>query len=200
MSSLTAKPENKNSAVLARVREPDRDRIVCRFTEGHGELLRFSAGVFSPILCPRPLKASSSDISLDETRISLKEMYSKYVMHLPREWRHAVFERVDELFSEDEWEEDESQPNMGSWETFLRLLVFLKLKKLPSIGFHNGYFSGVWVHSDIRMTIVCRPFDHIEWVCSRDGEGEREVTAGDAPLHRMRALLQSYNDERWLYD
>jgi hypothetical protein len=120
-------------------------------------------------------------------------------MHLDREWRSRLFRQFDSLLAVEDWESDDSPPSIGSFATFLRLLMLLKPTRRPGLGASSdGKLIATWTVGDDRLTIECQPRDFVRWHLSVLIDGERERSAAVTPLRRLSEVLQPYRPERWL--
>jgi hypothetical protein len=135
---------------------------------------------------------------LYNSRASFKIAASMYAMHLDRGWRDILFKQVDQLMDPEEWDERDAPVSPESSLTFLRLLLFVKPGRRPSLGAtDDGNLVAAWVAEKNRLTLICQPDDHIRWVLSTTSEGVAETAAGSTTTSRIPDVLTPYNKEQW---
>jgi hypothetical protein len=144
----------------------------------------------------------SGDASLAERLalrlLSFKKMTSPIARYLDRSWHAQLFERLDSLFDVDDWDADFVLPLESSFETFLRLIVYLHPTKRPGIGLSSrGYVLASWSKDGDRIVIECLPQDELRWVLSQSNEGRRESAAGKNRIQRLIELIEGYEPDRF---
>lgn len=145
------------------------------------------------------LQAIPDGSLLSQKRLDLKKSLASISWHLSFDVRTLILKRLDQILEEDEWHTDDQLPDLASWNTFLRMTVYSRPKKVPGITFHNGSTIAYWDYKDIRVTIECMKDDRIKWTASKLVEGEREISAGEALVKRLAQVLSAYNEDSWLY-
>lgn len=130
--------------------------------------------------------------------VALKISVSKIAMHLESAWRSGVFTQLDYLLDPEEWDASDALPDVNSFSTFLRMVVFLGRVKQPSLGANSkGNVVAAWFIGDDRLTIECGPHDKVRWVLSRVHEGARESAAGETTVRRLVDVLAPYDPQHW---
>lgn len=143
----------------------------------------------------------SLELSLFHSVASLKILTSQLAMHLSPTWRGWLFGILDDLLSIDNWDESDEPPNVESFRTLLRLVVFEKSLKEPSLGISNaGNWLAAWLADDTRITFEFLPADSIRWSLSYMRGEERESAAGQGSMRRLHDVLRPYGAESWYRD
>src|SRR5690349_6385570 len=88
----------------------------------------------SPTFSAEKAQVRSLEEKLYDTLASFKIRTATVAMHLDREWRSRLFRQFDSLLAVEDWESDDSPPSIGSFATFLRLLMLLKPTRRPGLG------------------------------------------------------------------
>lgn len=128
----------------------------------------------------------------------IKVTVSKVSMHLDDAWREKFVRQLELLLDEEEWDAAFKVPTEESFQTLLRVLLFLKPVVRPGLSAApSGLMSMSWAEGDDRLTIECLAADHVRWVLSRTVEGERERAAGENNLNRLGQVLKPYRPEKW---
>ena len=145
---------------------------------------------------PSPKRASLEE-QLFEARATAKILASRVAMYMEDEWRRKLYRQLDSLLDVDEWMEGE-RPLVGdSFNTFLRLMLFLKPRRRPGFGLtSDGNLLALWAKDDARITLECRPDDQVRFVASHRIEGERETGAIDTTIARIPELARSFGLDR----
>jgi hypothetical protein len=119
-------------------------------------------------------------------------------MHLDRDWRARLFQQLDSLLAVQDWESQDVPPTVGSFSTFLRMLMLLRPDRRPGLGAsEDGNLIATWTTGDDRLTIECLVSDVARWHLAVTIDGERERAAGISPLPRLSQVLQPYGLPRW---
>jgi hypothetical protein len=130
--------------------------------------------------------------------LSFKRMTSQIARYLDRSWHAQLFERLDMLFDAEDWDSDFALPLEASFETFLRLIIYLHPTKRPGIGLSSrGYILASWSKDGDRIVIECLPNDDLRWVLSQTNEGARESAAGKNRIQRLVELIEGYEPDRF---
>jgi hypothetical protein len=130
--------------------------------------------------------------------VALKMLASGVAMHLEASWRGGLFRQLDNLLDVEEWDFSDDLPSVESFRTFLRMVIFSRLKNRPSIGATaDGRIIAAWASGKDRLTIECLPNDRIRFVLIKYIGDERISNAGTAPVQSLRAYLQPYEPEKW---
>jgi hypothetical protein len=146
----------------------------------------------------RSTGSKSLEEQLYDTRATFKVRTATVAMHLDREWHSQLFHQMDSLLSLEDWEPDDPPPSIGSFSTFLRMLILLRPPRRPGLGAtQDGNLIATWTTGDDRLTIECLSRDIARWYLAATIDGERERAAGITPIQRLAIVLQPYAPERW---
>jgi hypothetical protein len=130
--------------------------------------------------------------------LSFKRMTSPIARYLDRSWHIQLLERLDALFDIEDWDGDFVLPLESSFETFLRLIIYLHPTKRPGVGLSSrGYVLASWTKDGDRIVIECLPKDELRWVLSQTNEGRRESAAGKNQIQRLVDLIEGYEPDRF---
>lgn len=157
---------------------------------------RYSTAVragLSPVPEEDGLKAK-----LYESRAAFKIYASQVSMHLGREWLHKLFSQIDSLLDVDEWDPRDPPPQLRTAQTFLRMLLTLKVARKPGLGVSpTGNLVAAWTVDKNRLTVECFPEDRVRWVLSRVRGDEVERAAGEGKIDRLGEFIKPYEPEIW---
>lgn len=151
-------------------------------------------------------------------RFILKSHVAAVAMHLDAEWRTGLFRQLDlifdraeagategnesESFVDDEWDPDEPLPDLESWKTLVRMIIFFRFQRRPGLSVYDGHFIASWDFESFRVSVEALRDDEIRFVASRDivvnGAVRREAAAGDTVLKRLPENLVAFEVGRWL--
>lgn len=119
-------------------------------------------------------------------------------MHLDRDWRDRLFAQLDSLLAADDWDDGDLPPTLASFQTFLRMLLFVKPDRRPGLGATgDGKLIATWTVGADKLTIECLPADMVRWNLSAVINGEKERAAAITPVSRLNAVLEPYTPQRW---
>ena len=147
----------------------------------------------------RPVGSShrSMEERLFDARATSKILASQVAMYMQEEWRRKLYRQLDSLLDVDEWTEGDAPLAGDSFATFLRLMLLVRPSKKPGFGSTSaGNLLAVWSHGDARITIECRPDDHVRFVASHQINGERETGAIDTTIDRVPEHSRNFGLER----
>jgi hypothetical protein len=146
----------------------------------------------------RTAPARNLEERLYDALAAFKVRTSVVAMHLDRDWRARLFRQLDSLLAVVDWEADDEPPSIGSFSTFLRLLILIRPERPPGLGATSGgNLIAAWTVGNDRLTIECQPQDFVRWNLSALIDGERERSAAVTPLRRLREVLGPYRPEHW---
>jgi hypothetical protein len=147
---------------------------------------------------PRPPENATLAEGLALRLLSFKRMTSPISRYLDRSWHAQLFERLDILFDAEDWDDDFVLPLEASFETFLRLIIYLHPTTRPGIGLSSrGYILASWSKDGDRIVIECLPKDELRWVLSQTNEDRRESAAGKNRIQRLVELIEGYEPDRF---
>lgn len=147
-------------------------------------------------------KVTKLDESLFNALASFKQTTASLaVTHFSREDRARLFRQLDSLFDIEGWDSSDIITSRESFTTLLRLVLFLKGCR-PGLGVtSSGNFIATWTEGNSRLTIECKPADHIRWVFVQDLDGQRESAAGETSTVRLPQILEPYDSPKhWFPD
>ena len=135
---------------------------------------------------------------LDNALAACKMKTSTVAMHLDAVSRTRLFKQLDSLLNVESWDADDVAPSEQSFTTLLRMILFLGGRR-PGLGATStGNFIATWTEGTDRLTIECKPADHVRWVLVHDLDGERESAAGETTVPRLIEVLMPYDlSWRW---
>ena len=142
--------------------------------------------------------SADTEFSLSHRAYELKAIFSQVSMHLGREWRQSIFHQIDSILDPDSWDFDDALPELGSWRTLLRLLIYYEIGPRPGLALNDEFPILIWQHNDVRVSLECHSEDRIHWVASRDVEGSIDVAAGETRISHLRDYLTPFNSNNWL--
>ena len=162
--------------------------------------VRSQSLAFSPT---RGLQANANDghaleEKLYESRAAFKVYASQVSMHLGREWLTKLFAQIDSTLDVEEWDPRDPPPQLKTAQTFIRMLLILKVNRKPGMGVSNaGNFVAAWTDGSDRLTVECFSDDRVRWVLSRKIGVEVERAAGEGKIDRLSDFLAPYKPEIW---
>ena len=147
----------------------------------------------------RVARANRTDAeSIFDRLAALKIATSNVSMHLEDAWRAGVFRELDGLLDPEEWDLTDEMPSVGSFNTFLRMVIHNRVRRRPGIGAtSDGRIVAGWTAGQDRLTVQCLADDKVRWVLFKHVDGERVSNAGTSPAHLFRAYLAPYGPEIW---
>ena len=118
--------------------------------------------------------------------------------HFNRDERARLFKQLDSLLDADSWDVADVVTTEASFTTLLRMVLFLGGRR-PALGVTGtGNFIATWTEGDDRLTIECKPDDHVRWVLVQNLDGQRESAAGETMTRRLPEVLRPYDPpKRW---
>jgi hypothetical protein len=145
----------------------------------------------------RPMRAGK-ELRLFNASAALKIAASEVSMHLPKEWRKQLFEKIDDLHEPDDWEDSDRLADVASFKTFLRTVLQQGPMKRMSLGISDdGQILAGWKRDKDSLSLAFLADDRIRWSVVRHIDGEIESAAGTTTLGRLREVLRPYNPEVW---
>jgi len=145
----------------------------------------------------KPLHAGK-DLRLFNASVGLKIAVSEVSMHLPKEWRKRLFEKIDALHEPDDWEDSDRLVDAASFKTFLRTVLQQGPLKRMSVGISDdGLILAGWKHSQDSLSLAFLANDRIRWSVVRHIDGEIDSAAGTTTLERLPEVLKPYKPEVW---
>ncbi|MCC6834476.1 MAG: hypothetical protein IT213_05780 [Cytophagales bacterium] len=147
--------------------------------------------------------AHTLEDQLYEAKACCKIKTSSIAMYLPDDRRSRFFRQLDNLMDIENWEEDDKPVTEASFTTLLRLLLFIRPKRNPSLGAtSDGNILAAWViNNQDRLTIECLAGDKVRWVLCGYFEENFERVAGEATfIARLPEVLSPYNPGHWFTD
>lgn len=149
-----------------------------------------------------PTKQADPSATLQErlfnSRASCKIRMADVAMHIERDWRNGFFAQVDNLLDLENWDEEDEPISAASFETLIRMILFVKPKRRPGLGATGeGNVIAAWTVGNDRLTIECMPDDEIRWVLLHYIDGDREIASGQTALPRLADVIQPYDPKKY---
>ena len=143
---------------------------------------------------------ASLKVRLFDTLAALKVHTSSVAMHLRDDWRLRLFRQLDNLLSSGDWLDEDVPPHIGSFATFIRIILSLRPEQQPGLAAtSDGNLIASWTTAEgDRLTLECQPLDRVRWIVSRDLPDGPETAAGSADIRRLPDVLAPYAPARWL--
>lgn len=165
------------------------------------KLMARVASLQSPV-SPGMLSFSSDTSSIEERLFdatsAVKILISQVSMHMPKEWRDKLFRQIDSLHDFDEWDGDDEPVERSSFESFLKVILYIKPQRHPGLGLsYDGHLVAAWTTGKDRLTTEFHAKDRVHWVVTRDLDGETERAAGQTVASRLYECLTPYNPRHW---
>jgi len=133
-----------------------------------------------------------------ERLVALKMTASNVAMHLDEAWRGGLFRQLDNMLDADEWDFSDEMPSVGSFKTFLRMIIHNKVRQRPGLGATiDGKIIASWTVGGDRLTVECLPDDTVRWVAVKYIDGKRVSSANTSPVALLRTFLAPYAPEIW---
>jgi hypothetical protein len=116
--------------------------------------------------------------------VSLKVAVSKYAMHLSPDERHRIFMELDSVINKEDWHENDQLPQTGSFQDFLKWMIYSKYFKWTSIGVSDdGSILVAWKTEHGLLTANFTSVDNVRWTAQiKSDVGEIGHTVGRCPL------------------
>jgi hypothetical protein len=162
----------------------------------------------SPALAPsKPLPTSSLrasdakvlparpslDVQLFDNAAELKITFSHVAMHIPAQWRTAIFEQLDQLLERERWEDDSSFIQLATFFTFLRFVIYAAPTRLPSLGVApTGHLLAAWIKDNQRITIQFLPDDHAIATLTNEGTRAKETVVWQGHVVDLRLFIDRF--------
>ena len=104
---------------------------------------------------------------------------AKYSKNFSEKMRIHLVTEFSKLVNEVYWSEEDTPVISGSMQTFMKVLLKLNPKDLPSIGCdHDGNILMSWNQKESLCTFTCLPNDKIWWHISFFGTGKPNYSIG----------------------
>lgn len=81
-----------------------------------------------------PIDTGGLEATLFKNRADLKLITSRVAMHLTNDQRNGIFLAIDQLLDVAEWEDESSQITDFVFRSFLRFVIFARLRRIPNLG------------------------------------------------------------------
>lgn len=127
--------------------------------------------------------ARTASVGDQETEIfnnltAVKVTTSRVAMHLSDRYRRALFREIDRLLSVEDWDDDSSLLDEKSFETFLRAIIYGRIRRVPSLGVAAGRVLASWRSSmpAQRLYVEFLADDRVSAVGSINGANGAEQT------------------------
>jgi hypothetical protein len=153
-------------------------------------------------IAEQPLSQSEQPGTLGGTLAVARTIFKRrarvVAMHMDSPMLRRLFRQLDVLLSEEDWSSSDAVPTIESFETLLRMLVFIYPTRPASLGVNNaGRFFAAWLVDGSRLTIECLPNDALRWVVSAKVGAQTETAAGRTTTERLPEVISPYRPEQW---
>lgn len=158
------------------------------------------SGTYAGDLTDAPSTKTLEEVLFDACA-AVKVELSWVSMHLSKELRDRLTNRIDQFHDPDAWEADEKPIQIKSLKTFIRWFYLARPEKLPSFGMSDaGYLVASWMANQNKDQLFLEflPKDKVRWYVALSEEGQTEYANGDnVPLMHIGSRLQPYGVARW---
>lgn len=145
-----------------------------------------------------PQLKKSIEEELYDAKADAKIFTSKVSTHIKDDLRKQLYRQLDSVLDADEWMEGDEPLAIGSYRTFLRLMLIIRPDVRPGLGLtSDGHLLATWKKGDARLTIYCFDDDAVRYVLSHIVEDRRRTAAGDASIYDLMAMIAPFQPERW---
>ena len=127
------------------------------------------------------------------------ERLSNVSMHFSERVRASIARQIGLLINKENWEAEDSLPNVAAFSTFLRVLNIVGAVRPPSIGSNGfGSVSASWFVGPDRLTLDCLENDKVLFVLSRARpDGSTDRAAGETKALMLVPKLRPYDPDVW---
>jgi hypothetical protein len=145
------------------------------------------------------VKGQPLEVQVFEVLAGAKVLTSKVAMHLEREFRDRLFQKLDALHETDQWEEGDEPLDQSSFQTFLKAILTIRPERRPGLGLsQTGNLIAAWTTARDRLTIEFLPNDRVSWVLARyDDTDEPARFAGQTSVSQLVQGLAPHRPEHW---
>ncbi len=181
--------------------------VINKGEDAQKSIREFFRNVRSPTLAFSPRLPALANVAnnahgleekLYESRAAFKVYASQVSMHLGRDWLAKLFAQIDSTLDVEEWDPRDPPPQLTTAQTFIRMLLILKVNRKPGMGVSNaGNFVAAWTDGNDRLTVECFADDRVRWVLSRKIGAEVERAAGEGKIDRLKDFLAPYKPDIW---
>lgn len=152
----------------------------------------------SSALLETPQVKKSIEEGLYDAKAAAKIFTSKVSTHIKDDWRKQLYLQLDSVLDADEWMEGDEPLAIGSYRTFLRLMLVIRPFVRPGLGLTSeGHLIATWQNGDARLTVYCFDDDEVRYVLSHVVEDRRRTAAGDASIFDLLEMIAPFQPERW---
>jgi hypothetical protein len=161
-------------------------------------LINLTPSAYVPQASRPPDKVPLSERLFDTLAAFKTKTATIAAAHFTRDERDRIFKHLDSLLNIENWDSADAVTTEESFTTLLRTVLFLGGRR-PGLGVTGtGNFIATWTEGDDRLTIECKPKDHLRWVLVQNLDGHRETAAGDTTVRRLPEVLRPYDSpKRW---
>jgi hypothetical protein len=144
-----------------------------------------------------PVETSEAERAFDQL-VALKMTTADVSMHLDAAWRSGLFKQLDNLLDAEEWDFSDEMPSVGSFKTFLRMIIHNRVKRRPGLGAtSDGKIIATWTVGADRLTVECKSNDTVRWVATKYIAGDRVSSANTGPVSLLREFLAPFKPDLW---
>ncbi len=137
---------------------------------------------------------------LFDNRASLKTIAVRYgLSHLDETLRLQLFQQIDWILDEQEWEDLDSFADQESFKTLIRFILNANPVKAPYLNISDdGHLIATWISGENKLRLECFSNDRTKWFvsCKIDGESER-AEGNSSSLQRLLDHLTPFKKAGW---
>jgi hypothetical protein len=138
------------------------------------------------------------NLRLAERSLALKITLNQFGAYLSDDWRRGLNRQLDFMLDCEEWPADALLPSPDSFAALLRLIIYLKPIKRPSLGVaDDGRLVAAWDSEGAHLVVQCNAGESVRWSSVHMVDGQREVSAGQTTIPRLIANLSAFEPSRW---
>lgn len=142
--------------------------------------------------------AKPLEVRIFNRLMAFKILTSRVAMHLDGKWKDGLFRQLDFLLDVEEWDSDFALPSEASFETFLRVVTYLRPFERPSLGASEaGTLVASWKSGDLDLFMDFLPGSFVRWVASRDANEGREALTGNTLVESIIPSLTAFGPSAW---
>lgn len=131
----------------------------------------------------------------------LKIYTAQVAMHLKREDRDLMFLQLDRIHDPDDWDQYDMPVILPSFQTFLRMMLYVKPKESPSFGLANGgHLLASWSDGDNHLSLECLEKDRLRAIMSCWVGQSRTHSATETSVDSLIKVLEPFCPRRWFGD
>lgn len=143
-------------------------------------------------------------MAIFDNSVALKVAVSRLAMHLSDRYRIGLFREVDRLLDFENWDDNSSLGDIRSFETFLRAVLYNRIRKIPSLGISQGRILAAWRGREDAQSLYVEflPDDRVKALLTTTGSTSAfdEFAALVAPARLLRTRLSGLGFDEAVLD